>query len=220
MLSPQSVADFLEQNPGFFEQHTDLLTRLHLPHPHGGRTISIAERQLLALRDQVRGLEEHIAQLVGFGRENDALGDKVHAFACALLASPRDVGATVEAAAALLREQFAVPGVSARVWLDGVTGTGAAFEPVPDAVREAIASLTGPRCGGEPDPAPREWLGSDGAHSQSFAVVPLVADGPVVGALVLGADDPKRFEASQGTQHLARIGALLGCALAAASRAT
>ena len=38
----------------------------------------------------------------------------------------------------------------------------------------------------------------------------------MIGVLVLGADDPKRFEAGQGTQHLARIGALLGTCLAAA----
>lgn len=216
MLSPQSVADFLEQNPGFFEQHTDLLARLQLPHPHGGRTVSIAERQLLALRDRVRVLEEQVAQLVGFGRDNDALGDKVHALACALLARPGDVEAIVGSAASLLREQFNVPSVAARVWLDGTPREGPGFEAVTPAIRDAISALPGPRCAAAPDPAPLEWLGAEGSLAQSFAVVPLVGAKAVVGVLLLASDDPHRFESDHGTQHLARIGALLGHALAAA----
>jgi len=215
LLIPQSVADFLEQNPGFFEQHTDLLTLLHLPHPHGGRPISIAERQLLALREQVRALEEQVAQLVGFGHQNDALGDKVHALACALLATRSDAAGTLESATALLRDQFDVPSVGARVWLDVTSSADGIFEPVPESVRDAISRLPGPCCGSDPAPASRDWLGPSGAASQSFVTLPLTAPGRIVGALLLGSEDPARFDASQGTQHLARIGAVIGCALVA-----
>ena len=46
----EQVADFLKQNPGFFEQHVDILMNLQIPHPHGGRAVSISERQLVAVR--------------------------------------------------------------------------------------------------------------------------------------------------------------------------
>ncbi len=47
MLTPEQVADYLRQNPGFFEQNVDLLVNIQIPHPHGGRAVSIVERQLV-----------------------------------------------------------------------------------------------------------------------------------------------------------------------------
>lgn len=210
MLSAQSVADYLEQNPGFFEQHTDLLTRLHLPHPHGGRTVSIAERQVLALRDQVRGLEQRVASLVGFGQQNDALGDKVHALACRLLGC-HDATAVREAARESLRSDFDVPAVSVCTWLDEADGTGPA---VSAEVREAVSALDGPRVGPDAVPGTLDWFGQADAALRSFALVPLRDAGRTVGAIALASADAERFQADQGTQHLSRIGALVACALA------
>lgn len=208
MLSAQSVADYLEQNPGFFEQHIELLARLHLPHPHGGRTVSIAERQVLALREQARALEQQVQALLGHGRQNDALGDKVHALACQLL-SCRDAGAVAEAARASLATDFAVPAVAVCLW------PGAADEPTPAEVRNAIAALEQPHVGAEPVAGTAGWFGSEAAALRSFALIPVRAPGQsTLGAIALASTDANRFEASLGTQHLARIGALVGSALA------
>ena len=38
-LFPEDVADYLKNNPGFFEQYADLISQIFLPHPHGGRAI-------------------------------------------------------------------------------------------------------------------------------------------------------------------------------------
>lgn len=216
MLSAQSVADYLEQNPGFFEQHLALLARLHLPHPHGGRTVSIAERQLLALRDQTRALEQQVEALIAHGHENDKLGDKVHALACQLLACP-DAPAIAEAAHASLTSDFGVPAVALRVWAIGATGPapGATFEATDPEAREAIAALEGPRVGAEALACAASWFGPEASALKSFALIPLRASvGPTLGAIALGADDANRFRADQGTQHLSRIGALVACALA------
>ena len=53
-LFPEDVADYLKNNPGFFEQYADLMAQIFLPHPHGGRAVSLAERQTLTLRPQHR----------------------------------------------------------------------------------------------------------------------------------------------------------------------
>ena len=37
-----------------------------VPHPHGGRAISIAERQILTLRDKSRQLETKLVELIRF----------------------------------------------------------------------------------------------------------------------------------------------------------
>ncbi len=47
-----AVADYLKENPGFFEQYADLLAEIFVPHPHGGRAIPNAERQIVTLREK------------------------------------------------------------------------------------------------------------------------------------------------------------------------
>ncbi len=51
-LSIEQVAEFLREYPDFFEQHPDVLLNIEVPHPHGGRTVSIPERQLIATRER------------------------------------------------------------------------------------------------------------------------------------------------------------------------
>ena len=48
---PDAVANYLKQNPEFFEEHADIRRDL-IPHPHGGRAIPITERQILTLREK------------------------------------------------------------------------------------------------------------------------------------------------------------------------
>ena len=53
-MRSDEVAQYLQQNPQFFEEHADLVAHMDIPHPHGGRAISITERQMLSLRDKNR----------------------------------------------------------------------------------------------------------------------------------------------------------------------
>ena len=64
-LFPEDVADYLKNNPGFFEQYADLMAQIFLPHPHGGRAVSLAERQMLTLRDKNRQAESKLATATG-----------------------------------------------------------------------------------------------------------------------------------------------------------
>ena len=47
-MKADEVARYLQDNLQFFEDHAELISRLVIPHPHGGRTISITERQMLS----------------------------------------------------------------------------------------------------------------------------------------------------------------------------
>ena len=44
-LFAEDVAEYLKNNPGFFEQYADLISQIFVSHPHGGRAVSLAERQ-------------------------------------------------------------------------------------------------------------------------------------------------------------------------------
>jgi uncharacterized protein YigA (DUF484 family) len=59
------------------------MANMVVPHPHGGRTISITERQMLALRDKNKQLESKMGELLQFGEENDAISEKMHRLAVA-----------------------------------------------------------------------------------------------------------------------------------------
>jgi uncharacterized protein YigA (DUF484 family) len=84
-MDGQQILTFLQENPEFFEQYADELAEIMLPHPYGGRAISLNERQVLALREKNKLLEDKLAELIRFGEENDVISDKVHRLAVALL---------------------------------------------------------------------------------------------------------------------------------------
>ncbi|MBS1185184.1 MAG: hypothetical protein H6R09_785, partial [Proteobacteria bacterium] len=114
-IQPENIADFLTRHPNFFNDFPTLLADLHIPHPHGTHAVSMSERQLIAMRDKVRMLENKLSELIQFGEENDGISEKLHALTLALLAArtPQDLVATL---ALHLREGFAVPHHAVRAW--------------------------------------------------------------------------------------------------------
>ncbi len=44
MLQMDEIKAYLKNHPEFFEENAALLADIHLPSPHGGGTISLAER--------------------------------------------------------------------------------------------------------------------------------------------------------------------------------
>lgn len=216
-MTADDVAEFLRANPrffaSFFERHPDLLETIQVPHPHGGRAIPLAERQVVSLREKARTLEGKLGELIQFGEENDAISEKVHRLAVAM-AGARDFGVLAQAVHFNLREDFAVPHVALRVWGKPVPEGAEEGAAVAESVRREVESLADPRCGPAADGPMAEPFGESASHVRSFAVVPL-GQTSVFGALFLGSEDPSRFHAEMGTLYLRRIGELIAAAIAA-----
>lgn len=211
-MKSDDVAKFLQQHPEFFEQHADALAEIFIPHPHGGRTISISERQILTLREKSRQLEGKLREMIQFGEENDAIGEKMHRLTLALLAA-RDFPGVLNTAYLSLREDFAVPHIVLRLWRgDAQTGLGE-FEPVSAAAREFTASLAHPYCSAHAMVDTAKLFGEAGPHLRSFAYMPL-KDGEAFGLLALASEDPQRFYPEMGTLFLQRVGELIAGAIA------
>ncbi|GAB4168811.1 MAG: hypothetical protein OHK0026_12900 [Rhodocyclaceae bacterium] len=211
-MRADEVARYLQENPGFFNEHAELLDQVFIPHPHGGRAISITERQILTLRERVKKLEGKLAELIRFGEENDAIGEKVHRLALSLLAAA-DGDAALGEIRAHLREDFAVPEVALRVWGAGIGCEGESSLPVADAARSFVESLSRAACGPAAGNPAAGWFG-EGAPVRSMALVPLRRGAEVLGALALGSEEPERFYPEMGTLFLNRIGELIATALA------
>ena len=208
-MTPDAVASYLKEHPEFFEQYADLLADIYLPHPHGGRAIPISERQILTLRERSRGLESKLREVIQFGEENDAIGEKVHRLAIALLAAP-DRESLTNGVHFNLREDFAVPHVALRVW--GAARPEAAAD-ASEATCDYTARLGGPYCGAHlPEPVAAELFAEIAPQLKSFSCIPL-RSGDTVGLLALGSEDAQRFYPEMGTLYLKRIGEMVAAAL-------
>jgi uncharacterized protein YigA (DUF484 family) len=213
LLSAEEVAEFLRQNPGFFETHVDILMNLQIPHPHGGRAVSIGERQLVALREKSKLLEDKLRELIQFGEENDAVGGKVHRLCCRLIEAP-SLDAALDTLYLDLLDHFAVPHVAVRLWnVAEENPETKEFSPVASEMREFVEKLEAPYCGGHAVYESQAWFGEAAPHLKSFALVRLERDGLTFGVVALASEDPQRFYPEMGTLYLARIGELMSHAL-------
>ncbi|MFN7086897.1 MAG: DUF484 family protein [Burkholderiales bacterium] len=210
-MKPEDILAYLQQHPEFFEQHADAIAEIFIPHPHGGRAISISERQILTLREKSRQLENKLREVIQFGEENDAIGEKMHRITLALLVA-RDLPAALHAIRFNLREDFAVPHVALRLWHGKGRADLPEFAPASEATREFAASLANPYCSPRAMADTAGLFGEAASHLRSFAYVPL-REGDVFGLLALASEDPQRFYPEMGTIYLKRLGDVAAAAL-------
>lgn len=209
-MTPDAVATYLKEHPEFFEEYADLLADIYIPHPHGGRAIPISERQILTLRERSKQLETKLREVIRFGEENDAIGEKVQRLSVALLAA-RDLATLVNAVDFNLREDFAVPHVALRVWREA--SPASPLKEASEALRDYACALAAPYCGGHvPPEIVAELFGEAASQLKSFSVIALNS-GDAFGVLGLASEDAQRFYPEMGTVYLNRIGGLTAAAL-------
>ena len=202
-MKATDVALYLQNNPQFFEDHTDLLAEITLPHPHGGRTVSLSERQLLALREKNKVLEKKLNEMLEFAQDNDALQNKVHQFVCSLFGLDT-LPALTDTINGKLRDIFLVPHIALHIWkIQAPTAEILAFtdqQIQPVCTHHAVHDTL-------------SWFGENAAPLRSFAYLPLREGGVTLGLLILASEDAQRFYPQMGTLFLQRIAETVSCAL-------
>jgi len=211
-MRPEDVARYLKDHPEFFENFADVIGDMTIPHPHGGRAIPIAERQLITLREKNKILEAKLRELVDYGEQNDAIGERVHR-ACLALLRPASLEALLRLVYYNLREDFAVPHVAIRLWSERDHAQLPEFTAPSQEIKVFAESLKQPYCAGKPLFETAQWFGEAAELLQSFAYVAL-RDDKTFGLLTLASEDPQRFYAGMGTLYLKRLGEMIGTALA------
>jgi len=202
-MREEDIAIYLQEHPQFFEDHAEMLAGLLIPHPHGGRTISLSERQLLALRDKNKALEKKLHELLAFAKENDELQLKVHQFTCTLF-DVADLDVLQDTILYQMRERFAVPHAVMSLW---------DVSP-PSAEMMTFADQTAqPVCMHRAMYDTAEWFGESAEHLRSFAYLPLRNAEHSIGLLILASEDQQRFYPEMGTLFLQRIAEVVSAAL-------
>lgn len=209
-MNPSDVAAYLKEHPDFFENYADVVADVMIPHPHGGRAISISERQILTLRERAKQLEAKLGELIQFGEENDVISEKVHRLTLAMIAA-RDLPALLHAVAFNLREDFAVPHVALRIWHAGAAAE-APESAASEATRVFAAGLLHPHCGPLAMADTAGLYGEAAPLLKSFAYVPLRGK-ETFGLLALASEDAQRFYPEMGTLYLTRISEVVAACL-------
>jgi uncharacterized protein len=231
-ITEADIANFLVNDPGFFERQSELLASIQLRSPHGNRAISLQERQMEMLRQRIKGLELKIVEMIRHGQENLSIADRLQEWTRQLLLTRRAADLP-QAVTQGLQQAFLIPQVAIRLWaLPAECAAEVEGQPfaqaVSDDVRQLAQSLSTPFCGANHGFEAASWM-PDGAAMQSMALIPLRVlpsgdpgaqaaapglDGRAFGMLVLASPDATRFAADMGTEFLARMGEVAGAALA------
>lgn len=217
-VSEESIAEYLQSHPDFFERNLTLLSGLRLPHRTTGGAISLVERQVDVLRQRNTAMEAKLRDLVQVARSNDRLAGRIHSLALLLMRSKsrEDV---IDILDEQLREGFSVD-QAALVLFDSVPGLAQGHSQFVRVVHredpavgpfKSFLQSSAPRCTRVRD-AQREFLFGPGATIQSMALVPL---GPrsEYGFLAIGNRSPDHFHPAKSIDFLARLGELTACAL-------
>lgn len=213
-MKSEEVAQYLQNNPQFFEDYADLMSRMVIPHPHGGRTISITERQMLSLRDKNRQLEAKMGELLQFGEENDVISEKMHRLGVAIIAAGT-FQSVIHTLNFHLRDDFAIPHFALRLWnRPESTSELPEFAGVSEELQTFSETLNHPYCGSTAGFETASWFGAAAAHVRSQGLIALRNGGGTIGMIALGSEDSQRFYSGMGTLYLERLGEMASAALA------
>ena len=202
-MREEDVARYLQDNPQFFDNHAEMLAEINIPHPYGGRTVSLSERQMLTLREKNKSLEKKLHEMLAYAQENDVLQNKVQQFTLALFGA-HDLMTLQDIVGRNLRDIFAVPHVALHVW-KGLPPSAEVLafadeHKQPVCTHHAVHETLG-------------WFGEAAPHLHSFAYLPLRGADQSIGLLVLASEDVQRFYPEMGTVFLQRIAETVSSAL-------
>ena len=202
-MREEDVAQYLQDNPQFFDTYAEMLAEINIPHPYGGRTVSLSERQMLTLREKNKNLEKKLHEMLAYAQENDALQNKVHKFTQALFGA-HDLMTLQDTIERNLRDIFAVPHVALHLW-KGLPPSAEVLafadeHKQPVCAHHAVHETLG-------------WFGEAAPHLHSFAYLPLRGADQSIGLLVLASEDVQRFYPEMGTVFLQRIAETVSAAL-------
>jgi uncharacterized protein YigA (DUF484 family) len=211
-LDEKAVADYLRENPDFFQSNTSLLAMLRIPHTCG-TAVSLVEHQVKVLRDQNRQLKRKLMDLVQVARENNRLSERMHQLTLGLVGA-RTLEALLDTLREHLQGEFSADTVTIRLaGLPEARARESGVEPfsadAPELEHfESFYKTCKPQCG-RFKPEQLTYLFGDQAPAvSSAAVIPLGADGST-GLLAIGSQETNRFHPGMGTLFLTHLGELL-----------
>jgi hypothetical protein len=195
-----AVAEFLRQNPKFLLQRPDLLRAMDIPHDSDG-AVSLVERQVKSLREQIRQLQGQLIEVLHNAQHNEFLLGQCTRLITRLVCC-RDLRHLADELAAACPPLFELTAV--RFYCDELPGHEGAAELCHQLQLRFPDNQ--PVCGRCDEDTARLVFREESIRS--LALIPL---GPQAesGLLVFGHENPAAFDPNTGTLFLDTIGALV-----------
>lgn len=207
-----SVLAFLTHNPDFFNQHSDVLPRLSIPH-HTGDAISLIEKQVSVLRNKCCTLENSLRDLINVARENEQLHQRLHSLIQDIItaSSINDVVSLTRdnMLANFNADDVRVVLISSKEQAESDTDYVYLAEKDPGlALFNDIFKKRNTRCGELSDAQRKVVFGTDAPCIASAAIIPLYHNRKL-GFVVLTSKDKTRFALGKGVMFLNQFGEVL-----------
>jgi len=207
-----SVLKFLTKNPDFFNQHSDVLPRLTIPH-HTGDAVSLIEKQVSVLRNKCCTLENSLRDLISVARENEQLHQRLHRLIQDIITAS-SIDDVVNLTRNNLLTNFSADDVRL-VLISSEAKEDPTAEYTHLADTDPGIELFGDifkkgetRCGQLDDAQKQLIFGTEAKDIASAAVIPLVHNRKL-GLVVLASKDESRFALGKGVMFLNQLGEVL-----------
>jgi uncharacterized protein len=199
----RTIVNFLSSNPDFFDRHPELLSKLELSHDNG-EAISLIERQVKNLRQEIDHYKQRLDELVAIAHDNEKLNERMHDLTLTLIDSV-DFDECLNTLQDKLHEDFDADAVELHLFshneVDGLSNADL------DGYREFLDAGV-PSCG-VLDMQQLEYLfGPQAEDIKSTAMIPIRSEG-VLGLLAIGSSSSNRFCSDMGTDYLQRLGEII-----------
>ena len=207
-IDAQAVAEYLKDNPDFFQQHEALLLTLELPHP-SGKAVSLLERQMVLMRERLADREDHLEDLLDTARHNDMQLARVRRLILALLEAD-DLNDLAVTLSEQLRNSFGTGHSRLVITSFGSADTINTSQLVTQAdngltaLIQALLQSNRTFCGQVSAEQLEQLFELGMVADGSAAVIPLNQD-DVKGYLLLGSENPDYFRAEMGTDFAAYV---------------
>jgi len=202
-----AVAGYLLQHRDFLVHHPEVLAKVHIPHGAGG-AISLIERQVAVLREQLGTERGRLNHLMARARDYDRLSSGLHRLTVQLIIA-RDMQQARHALGTILSEEFNADAVALKLF--PVEPDLRARDPLVNAFIDFIdrdRCLCGPLHPSQGEPL----FGNAAPAIHSAALIPINGR-EQTGVLAIGSSDAKRFTPDIGTDLLERLGAIVSAKL-------
>lgn len=208
-LTAQEVADFLKQNPSFFKDHADVFQSLEIEDDESGGTLSLAQRQVVDLRNKLSQQDFKLKELSVYALENQQISQSILQW-CVYMLAEEEASALPQLCVESLAHCFEGLDVALKLW-PCPEYIPARFGGVSNELKEQVAAMSQPYCGLNYPEEVATWFAE---KPESVAILPLHDEhDDLIGALVFASSDPQHFQEGMGRSFLLLISALAGAAL-------
>lgn len=198
---------YLDQHPDLLLRHPRLLVKLEIPHGGDG-AVSLVERQLTLLREQIAQERQRLACLVERAREYESLSAHLHELTTKLILA-RSVTHVQDILDVELKIEFEAEAVALLRF--PLPDEEADSPPLPPSLAK-LSELDRCQCGPLATDQYGDLFGPNARGLRSAALIPL--KGPKMrGLLAIASRDPDHFTADMGTDALERLADIISAKL-------